>query len=67
MMDLNQILKLLPIGRTTLFRLERIGRFPRSHYITTKRRLWYADEVAEWQRRLPTDASLAEHFPRKRS
>lgn len=65
MLDIDQVLKLVPIGRTTIFRLERIGKFPRSHYLTSRRRLWFADEVAEWQRDLPTDNRLAERL-RKR-
>jgi prophage regulatory protein len=49
MMTEEQVLALVPISRTTLFRLERKGAFPRSTYISANRRVWFADQVAAWQ------------------
>ncbi len=45
-----QVLAIVPVGRSTLWRAEKEGKFPRSTYISPNRRVWYADEVAAWQR-----------------
>ena len=39
----------LAIGRTTLYRMEKSGRFPRSTYISANRRVWFEDEIIAWQ------------------
>jgi prophage regulatory protein len=49
MLNEDQVLALIPISRTTLFRLERDGKFPRSTYVSPNRRVWFADQVAAWQ------------------
>jgi predicted DNA-binding transcriptional regulator AlpA len=49
MMSEEQILQVVPISRTTLFRLEKKGAFPRSTYISPNRRVWYEDEIIAWQ------------------
>jgi predicted DNA-binding transcriptional regulator AlpA len=49
MLNEKQVLGIIPISRTTLFRLEKAGRFPRSTYISPNRRIWYADEIIAWQ------------------
>lgn len=58
MLTAEQVLAMIPISRTTLFRLERDGVFPRGEAITPHRKLWFKDEVVEWQRDLrdPTSA-----------
>ncbi|WP_166817109.1 helix-turn-helix transcriptional regulator [Bradyrhizobium sp. 1(2017)] len=43
------VLELVPVSRTTLYRLERAGKFPRSVYVSPNRRLWFRDEVVTWQ------------------
>jgi prophage regulatory protein len=45
----SQILEIVPVSRTTLFRMEKAGRFPRSTYISPNRRVWFLDEVVAWQ------------------
>ena len=50
MLNEAQVLAIVPISRTTLFRLEKSGRFPRSTYICPNRRVWFADQVAAWQK-----------------
>jgi len=35
------VLEIVPVGRTTLYRLEKAGRFPRSTYISPNRRVWF--------------------------
>jgi prophage regulatory protein len=60
MLNEKQVLAIVPISRTTLFRMEKTGRFPRSTYVSPNRRIWYADEITAWQ-----DA-LAELNPNRR-
>jgi prophage regulatory protein len=45
----SKVLALVPVSRTTLFRLEKKGRFPRSTYISPNRRVWFEDQVVAWQ------------------
>jgi len=52
MLVLAQVLKIVPVGRTTLHRMERDGRFPPSYPISANRRAWYEDEVVAWQKAL---------------
>jgi prophage regulatory protein len=49
MLDETKVLQIIPVSRTTLFRMERSGRFPKSTYISPNRRVWFEDEVAAWQ------------------
>ncbi len=49
MLNERQVLEIVPIGRTTLYRLEKAGRFPRSIYISPNRRVWFEDEIVAWQ------------------
>jgi len=37
------------VSRTTLYRMEKTGRFPRPIYISPNRRVWFADEIIAWQ------------------
>lgn len=50
MLSEKQVLTIVPVGRTTLFRMEKAGRFPRSTYISPNRRVWFEDEIIAWQR-----------------
>ncbi|MCA1469797.1 AlpA family phage regulatory protein [Bradyrhizobium sp. IC3195] len=49
MLTEQMVLELVPISRTTLFRLERAGKFPRSVYVSPNRRFWFRDQVVAWQ------------------
>jgi prophage regulatory protein len=49
MLSEAEVLRLVPISRTTLYRMEKSGRFPKSTYITPNRRIWFADEIISWQ------------------
>ena len=49
MMSEKQVLDIVPVGRTTLYRMEKAGRFPRSTYISPNRRVWFEDEIIAWQ------------------
>ncbi|MET4197442.1 AlpA family phage regulatory protein [Bradyrhizobium barranii] len=52
MLNAEQVLAIIPISRTTLFRLERDKVFPQGEPITPHRKLWFKDEVVAWQRDL---------------
>ena len=58
MLNISQVLKIVPVGRTTLFNMERKGTFPPSTYISPNRRCWYADDIARWQKTLPSNSRL---------
>jgi prophage regulatory protein len=49
MLNEKQVLEIVPISRTTLFRLGKSGGFPRSTYISPNRRVWFEDEIVAWQ------------------
>jgi prophage regulatory protein len=49
MLNEDKVLEIVPVSRTTLYRMEKAGRFPRSTYISPNRRIWYADEIIAWQ------------------
>ena len=49
MLSEKQVLEKIPVGRTTLYRMEKAGRFPRSTYISPNRRVWFEDEIVAWQ------------------
>ncbi|WP_143198825.1 AlpA family phage regulatory protein [Bradyrhizobium sp. NAS80.1] len=49
MLNEAQVLAIVPVSRTTLFRMAKSGRFPKGTYISPNRRVWYEDEIAAWQ------------------
>ena len=49
MLNEKQVLDIVPLSRTSIYRLERAGKFPRSTYISANRRVWFADEIIAWQ------------------
>jgi prophage regulatory protein len=49
MLSEKQVLEIVPVGRTTLYRMEKSGRFPKSTYISPNRRVWFEDEIVAWQ------------------
>ncbi|SDJ58453.1 transcriptional regulator, AlpA family [Bradyrhizobium sp. Rc2d] len=49
MLNERQVLEIIPVGRTTLYRMEKSGRFPKSTYISPNRRVWFEDEIIAWQ------------------
>ncbi|MET4481206.1 AlpA family phage regulatory protein [Bradyrhizobium sp. F1.13.3] len=49
MLNEQQVLHIVPVGRTTLYRMEKAGTFPRSTYISPNRKIWYEDEIIAWQ------------------
>jgi predicted DNA-binding transcriptional regulator AlpA len=61
MLTLEQVLELVPVGRTTLMRMIASGEFPHGNFISANKRIWYEDVVQRWQDALP------EESPRKRA
>jgi prophage regulatory protein len=49
MLNETQVLEIIPISRTTLFRLGKSGRFPKGTFISPNRRVWFEDEIIAWQ------------------
>jgi prophage regulatory protein len=49
MINERQLLGIVPLSRTSIYRLEKAGKFPRSTYISANRRVWYEDEIIAWQ------------------
>ena len=50
MLSEAQVLALIPVARTTLYRMMKGGKFPKGVYVSPNRRLWLASEIANWQR-----------------
>ncbi|RXH31727.1 hypothetical protein XH84_15115 [Bradyrhizobium nanningense] len=59
MLNEKQVLEIVPVGRSTLWRMEKAGRFPRSTYISPNRRIWFEDEIIAWQKAI---AECDPHF-----
>jgi prophage regulatory protein len=57
MLTEREVLQLIRCGRSTLWRLERSGKFPRGVYIAPNTKRWFEDQVIRWQR------AIAEHDP----
>jgi prophage regulatory protein len=53
MLTLEQVLKLVPVGRNTLMRMIDRGEFPRGNFISPNKRIWYEDVIQSWQDSLP--------------
>ncbi|WP_051396960.1 helix-turn-helix transcriptional regulator [Bradyrhizobium elkanii] len=49
MLSEKQLLHIVPLSRTSIYRLEKAGKFPRSTYISANRRIWFEDEIVTWQ------------------
>jgi predicted DNA-binding transcriptional regulator AlpA len=49
MLNEAHVLELIPVSRTTLFRMAKTGRFPKGTYISPNRRVWFEDEIIAWQ------------------
>lgn len=67
MLTAEQVLGIIPVSRTTLFRLERDKLFPEGQPITAHRKLWFRDEVIAWQKALQDPASAVSQAMRTRA
>jgi prophage regulatory protein len=52
MLTESRLLDIVPFGRTTLYQMIRDGRFPRGTYISPNRKIWFCDDILEWQEAL---------------
>jgi predicted DNA-binding transcriptional regulator AlpA len=55
MLTLKEVLEIVPLSRTTIYRKEKAGTFPESHFLSENRRVYYLDDVQNWQAALTTD------------
>ena len=67
MLNIDELLKNLNLSRTTIFRMEKAGDFPRSHQLSPNKRFWYADEITKWKntRNQPVDKKLLAAIKKK--
>lgn len=49
MLGEREVLRLVPVSATTLWRMERKGLFPRGTFISPNKKIWWLDEVQRWQ------------------
>ncbi len=49
MLDEDMVLAIVPVSRSTLWRLESAGKFPRGTFISKNRKVWYEDQIVKWQ------------------
>jgi predicted DNA-binding transcriptional regulator AlpA len=56
MLNIGEVLQLVPVGKSTLFRMVNRGEFPKGHFISPNRRIWYEDELLLWQKSLPAES-----------
>jgi len=54
-----QVLKLVPVSRRALLYMEKIGRFPKSYYLTPQRHYWRESDITAWQKSVPAEARFA--------
>ncbi|WP_454621323.1 helix-turn-helix transcriptional regulator [Bradyrhizobium cenepequi] len=49
MIDEKQLLEIIPISRSSLWRLQQADKFPRGILVTANKRLFYLDDIVAWQ------------------
>jgi len=57
MLTATQVRESVPFDRRVLARLENAGLFPQGHYVTPRKKLYFADDIARWQRDLANPRS----------
>ena len=57
MVSMKEVLKRIPVSRSTIERKVKDGTFPRYHPIAPMRVGFFLDEVIEWQRKLAEKAA----------
>ena len=55
MLSIEQVLELVPVGKSTLKRMIKDRIFPKAHYMSPKKKVWYEDEIESWQETLPVE------------
>jgi len=49
MLSEKQVLAIIPVGHTTLWRMMKKGQFPKPTFVSANRCFWFADVVLAWQ------------------
>jgi predicted DNA-binding transcriptional regulator AlpA len=57
MISMQEVLKRIPISRSTIERKSKAGTFPKYHPIAPMRVGFFLDEIVEWQRKLAEQAA----------
>ncbi|MEH2517350.1 putative DNA-binding transcriptional regulator AlpA [Bradyrhizobium sp. AZCC 1610] len=57
MISISEVLKRVPVSRSTLHRMVKEKRFPQSHELSPMRVGFFLDEVIEWQKKLTDKAA----------
>jgi prophage regulatory protein len=52
MLNEKQVLTIVPVGHTTLWRMVRCGQFPKPTFVSPSRCFWYEDVVLAWQNQI---------------
>jgi predicted DNA-binding transcriptional regulator AlpA len=52
MLDLDEVVRRVPVSKSTIKRLISSGNFPKGRYISPNRRVWTEDEIQRWQKSL---------------
>jgi predicted DNA-binding transcriptional regulator AlpA len=49
MLSEKQVLAIIPVGHTTLWRMVKKGQFPKPTFVSPNRCFWFEDVVLAWQ------------------
>jgi prophage regulatory protein len=52
MVNEKEVLEIVKVGRSTLWRMVQAGKFPKPVHVATNRRTWFLDQIIEWQNSL---------------
>lgn len=66
MLNEAQVLEIVPVSATTLWRLERDGKFPRGSFISANKKIWFEDEIIAWQREVTGRGRGRQMHPKQR-
>jgi predicted DNA-binding transcriptional regulator AlpA len=67
MINIVELRKIVPLARSTIFNMEKAGRFPKSKYITPARRVWFEDDIIHWQEHELVETEKRRRAPRRKS
>jgi predicted DNA-binding transcriptional regulator AlpA len=56
LLDLPEVLEMVPFGKSTLLRMIKREEFPAGRFISPNRRVWYERDVTRWLANLPTES-----------
>ena len=58
-----QVLKIVPVSSVTLWRMVKRGEFPPPTFITPNKKVWFLDEVVQWQSEVNGRGRGRRHHP----